>query len=286
MRGRSSGRPAVSSASPCNADESVWSAVLMAQVWSAVECRHRDRFVTGSWPCGFVVALGTRCRHSPPRTRRWCRARRRPGALPSGLYPASRTVPGRSCSIPTPGWRLGRGHGAPSMAGRHRSRRGAVAAQRLVAASALVLACGPSKRPSGPGGIGCSYIPHSTASWCRRLSVGRVVGPADQSYRGLHATAPLSGRPWYQPEREPPPHDRRRHIAHGSGLADRGDPLLSIHHTNTSGASPLSASHCHPPLMSDSAPPFQLALVEGDTTTAASQDEHPSRDQLISTLIN
>jgi hypothetical protein len=33
--------------------------------------------------------------------------------------------------------------------------------------------------------------------------------------------------------------------------------------------------------MSDSAPPFQLALVEGDTTTAASQDEHPSRDQLI-----
>jgi hypothetical protein len=191
MRGRSSGRPAVSSASPCNADESVWSAVLMAQVWSAVECRHRDRLspVLGH---AVVDALGTRCRHS---------------------------------SIPTPGWRLGRGHGAPSgMAGRHRSRRGAVAARRLVAASVLCSPAGPRSVVLGLAAsvAATSLIPprHGAVGYPWATSSAMRIRHIADFMQLLHCP----GRPWYQPEREPAPHDRRRHIAHGSGLADRGDP--------------------------------------------------------------
>ena len=45
---------------------------------------------------------------------------------------------------------------------------------------------------------------------------------------------PCPGRLGYQAQGEPPSDDRRRHIAHSSRLANRGDHLLSIHHTNAS----------------------------------------------------
>jgi hypothetical protein len=52
---------------------------------------------------------------------------------------------------------------------------------------------------------------------------------------------PCPGRPEYQPKGEPPSDDRRRHIAHGGRLANRGDLLGLAHHTNASGASLLLA---------------------------------------------
>ena len=65
------------------------------------------------------------------------------------------------------------GHDAlPETAGRHRSRRGAVGASRQVAVLAPCAGSGPSLRRSEPGGIGCSYIPHSTASWCVHAAKG------------------------------------------------------------------------------------------------------------------
>ena len=68
------------------------------------------------------------------------------------------------------------GHGArPGRAGLRKSRPGAVAASRQVAASALGLVRGPSKRRFELHGIGRSHQPAS-GSGCRVPPVGRVVG--------------------------------------------------------------------------------------------------------------
>jgi hypothetical protein len=46
-------------------------------------------------------------------------------------------------------------------------------------------------------------------------------------------------RPRNEPEREPPPDDRRRHIACRGDLAYRGDSVGLAYHTNVSGTTPL-----------------------------------------------
>ena len=91
---------------------------------------------------------------------------------------------------------------------------------------------------------------------------------------------PCPGRLGYQPKGEPPSDDRRRDIAQSSRLANRGDHLLSIHHTNASG-SPLALAPSHPPLKSDPRPPLEVVVVHRQTVAASGEDEHSGADQLI-----
>ena len=92
------------------------------------------------------------------------------------------------------------------------------------------------------------------ASFCarRHWSQSQPSGPPDQCAVGdLRAAAATLGiglvtdlmqllesprRLRDQAERAPASDDRRRHIAHGSRLANRCDHLLSIHQTNASGS--------------------------------------------------
>jgi hypothetical protein len=87
--------------------------------------------------------------------------------------------------------------------------------------------------------------------------------------------------PGYQPKGEPAPDDRRRHIAHGSRLANRADLLRSAHHTNGSGPSPFALAGPHPPLITHPGPALQLVVVQRLAITAASHDQHSRRNKLI-----
>jgi hypothetical protein len=80
-------------------------------------------------------------------------------------------------------------------------------------------------RPAGQGAVGDLRAAAAT------LGIGLVADLMQllESPRRLRDPA----------ERAPASDDRRRHIAHGSRLANRGDHLLSIHQTNASG-SPLA----------------------------------------------
>ena len=49
-------------------------------------------------------------------------------------------------------------------------------------------------------------------------------------------------RPGNQTQREPPPDDRRRHIAHGSRLANRGDEISGLAHLGSGVTAPPSAA--------------------------------------------
>jgi hypothetical protein len=74
-------------------------------------------------------------------------------------------------------------------------------------------------------GIECSYIPHSTASWCRGLPAGHAVGLGIGKLADLVQLLQRPRRSGNQPKGEPSPDNRRRHTAHSSRLANRGDLL-------------------------------------------------------------
>ena len=106
---------------------------------------------------------------------------------------------------------------------------------RLAPASARA----PWRRRSGLRGIGRNRSLPASGSRCRGRPEGRGGDPGDRSGRGSDAAARESKGAQGSAERAPASDDRRRHIAHGGRLANRGDHLLSIHRTNASG-SPLA----------------------------------------------
>ena len=107
----------------------------------------------------------------------------------------------------------------------------------------------PWRRHSALAGTGRSRSPQSTGSMCRGRSGVHGGDPADRSGRGSVQLLESPRRRRYQPEREPPPYDRRRHVAHGSGLANGGDQLFGlIHRTHASEDLPLPRWCPHNPL--------------------------------------
>jgi hypothetical protein len=106
----------------------------------------------------------------------------------------------------------------------------------------------------------------------------RVVDLLDRSAPELGATAALSRWAGYQPEREPASDDGRRHIAHGSRLADRGDHLRSIQ-TNACWITIARAGHLVRPLMADAGLKPALLHCYGDAVAnefrSIAADQHP-----------
>jgi hypothetical protein len=94
---------------------------------------------------------------------------------------------------------------------------------------------------AGPGSVvlGLAASGEATSLIPTRQSAGGYLRATSAALRISHIAhvVQLLQRPRRsgdQPKEEPPPDDRRRHIAHSSRLANRGDLLLSIHHTNAS----------------------------------------------------
>jgi len=110
------------------------------------------------------------------------------------------------------------------MLGRRRSRRGAVGAPRLGIAGAPCTGSVPWRRRSALHGIGRTRSLPANGSRCRGA-----------------------------------PEDRRRHIAYGSRLANRGD--LPTHRTNASG-SPLAFASSHAALIANPGRPLKLAVIQ------------------------
>ena len=77
-----------------------------------------------------------------------------------------------------------------------------------------------------------SFQPAGQSAVCRLWAASSTIGISKlpNSVQLLHCPR----RPRYQPEGDPSPNDRRRHIADRSRLANRGDLLLSTHHPNAS----------------------------------------------------
>jgi hypothetical protein len=104
-----------------------------------------------------------------------------------GLYPTSRTIPGRSWLGPTPGWRSGRGQGAlPGTAGRHRSRRGALP----------YIGREPPLRLTTESGLGGSVLGLSASGAATSLIPSRHGAVATCVPR-LRPWGSVSSRTWY-----------------------------------------------------------------------------------------